>query len=308
MRFGGLDRIFGETGQNLGSVLQLDGVPQTGRVQRRVEANLDLPHAISVVLGDRASKLISGRGSHDGCVTTGAERHPEQFCTNLLELAVVAGHHINPGEPPDFSSCFGDHSLAVTAFQIRGRVFDDEIRGGRHKTTLRRASYHLLRGKPAISEEFVRNLLSAGLDAGATRGTLQRSLNMPRSTAAESALPLRCVLTCNFRSACSKRQTEHSALVSRRLHNHHPGTLHSGGRPQTSPERRGRWTRRLGPRLAGATQIGTGEDRDPKFTAAEHIQGMVHPVDQRSVDGVQALRSVQGDAGDVVLESFQFHC
>lgn len=73
---------------------------------------------------------------------------------------------------------------------------------------------------------------------GATRGTLRRSLNMARSTAAERALPLRCVLTCNFRSACAKRQTEHSALVSRWLHNHHPGTLHSVWRQQTSPERR----------------------------------------------------------------------
>jgi hypothetical protein len=92
---------------------------------------------------------------------------------NLLELAVVAGHHINPGEPPDFSSCFGDHSLAVTAFQIRGRVSDDvgfnEMGGGRHRAILRRASCRLLRGKTAISEEFARNLLSAGPDAQAYR-------------------------------------------------------------------------------------------------------------------------------------------
>jgi hypothetical protein len=80
-------------------------------------------------------------------------------------------------------------------------------------------------------------------------------------------------------------------------------------------ERRGPRTRRLGPRLAGATQIGsgtesasgTGEDRDPNLAAAERIQGMVHAVDQRSVDGVQALRPVQGDTGDVVLESCKFH-
>jgi hypothetical protein len=130
-------------------------------------------------------RRILSRGSHDRSATTGAERHHEQFCTKVLELAVVAGHHINPGEPPDFSSCFGDHSLAVTAFQIRGRVFDDEgsneIGRGGHNAILRRTSCHLLRGKTAISEEFVRNLPSAGPYAGATRGTLQRSLrNHPR--------------------------------------------------------------------------------------------------------------------------------
>jgi hypothetical protein len=119
------------------------------------------------------SEGFSGRGSHDGSATTGAERHHEHFCTDPLELAVVAGHHINPGEPPDFSSCFGDHSLALTAFQIRGRVFEDvgsnEMGRGGHRAILRRASCHLLRGKTAISEEFVRNLLSDGPDAGACR-------------------------------------------------------------------------------------------------------------------------------------------
>ena len=170
MRFGGLDRIIGEAGHKSGFGSPARWHDAIGRVQRRIEANLGLPHAISVGFGDRAGKLTSGRGSHDGCVTTGAERHHEQFCTNLLELAVVAGHHINPGEPPDFSSRFGDHSLAVTAFQIRRRIFDDEMTRGGHKTTLRRASYHLLRGKPAISEEFVRNLLSAGLGAWGDAG------------------------------------------------------------------------------------------------------------------------------------------
>ena len=70
------------------------------------------------------------------------------------------------------------------------------------------------------------------------------------------------------------------------------------------------------PGLAGAAEVGAGaesaagagQDRDPVFTAAERIQGVVHAVDQRSVDRVQPLRPVQGDAGDVVLESFEFDC
>ena len=112
-----------------------------------------------------ADRRVSGRGGHDGFATTGAGCHHKQFGTNLLdEVAVLAGHHINPGEPPDFSSCFGDRSLAVTAFQIRGRVFDDvgcnEMGRCGHRAILRRASCHPLRGKRAISEEFVENLLS----------------------------------------------------------------------------------------------------------------------------------------------------
>ena len=104
-------------------------------------------------LGDRGCVvLINFRASH------------EQRC-HPLELAVVAGHHINSGEPPDHSSCFGDHSLAKTAFQIRGRVFDgmgcDQIGEIEHGPIIRHASCHLLRGKLAISQGSVRNLLSA---------------------------------------------------------------------------------------------------------------------------------------------------
>ena len=98
-----------------------------------------------------------------------------------------------PGNRRISAVASGDHSLAVTAFQRRGRVSDDlgsnEMERGGHRAILRRASCHLLRGKTAISEECVRNLLSAGPDAGATRGTLQRSLSMPRSTAAERSSP-----------------------------------------------------------------------------------------------------------------------
>jgi hypothetical protein len=35
MRFGGLGRIIGEAGHNLGSVLQLDGMPQLGASSAR---------------------------------------------------------------------------------------------------------------------------------------------------------------------------------------------------------------------------------------------------------------------------------
>lgn len=103
-------------------------------------------------LGDRARfGLINFPANH------------EQRCCGPLELAVVAGHHINPGELPDYSSCFGDYPLAVTAFQIRGRVIDDVVYNligeGGHSAILRRASCHLLRGKTGIFEEFVRNLL-----------------------------------------------------------------------------------------------------------------------------------------------------
>ena len=103
-------------------------------------------------LGDRARfGLINFPANH------------EQRCCGPLELAVVAGHHIDPGELPDYSSCFGDYPLAVTAFQIRGRVIDDvvynQIREGGHNAILRRASCHLLRGKTGLFEEFVRNLL-----------------------------------------------------------------------------------------------------------------------------------------------------
>lgn len=104
-------------------------------------------------LGDRGCVvLINFRASHEQCC------HP-------LELAVVAGHHINSGEPPDYSSCVGDHSLAKTAFQIRGRGFDgmgcDQIGEIEHGPIIRHASCHLLRGKLAISQGSVRNLLSA---------------------------------------------------------------------------------------------------------------------------------------------------
>ena len=37
-------------------------------------------------------------------------------------------------------------------------------------------------------------------------------------------------------------------------------------------------------------------------------KGVVHAVDQRSVDGVEALRPVQGDAGDAILKSCEFNC
>ena len=100
-----------------------------------------------------------------GCVVLINFRASHEQCCYPLELAVVAGHHINSGEPPDYSSCFGDHSLAKTAFQIRGRVFDgmgcDEIGEIEHGAIIRHASCHLLRGKLAISQGSVRNLLSA---------------------------------------------------------------------------------------------------------------------------------------------------
>jgi hypothetical protein len=55
--------------------------------------------------------------------------------------------------------------LAKTAFQIRGRVFDDmgcdQIGEIEHGPIIRRPSCHLLRGKLAISQGSVRNLLSA---------------------------------------------------------------------------------------------------------------------------------------------------
>ena len=43
-------------------------------------------------------------------------------------------------------------------------------------------------------------------------------------------------------------------------------------------------------------------------TQGQRIEGLVNSVDQRPVDGVQALRPIQGDTGDVVFEGFQFHC
>lgn len=128
-------------------------------------------------LGDRARFAFSNfRANHERC------------CGEPLELAVVAGHHINPGEPPDLSICFGDHSLAETAFQIRGRLFDDvgcdETGGGGHRAILRRASCHLLRSKTAISEESVRNLVRAATFAAPVlnRGVpmVERSPSMVR--------------------------------------------------------------------------------------------------------------------------------
>lgn len=108
---------------------------------------------------------VSSLGGHARFGPISFRANHEQCCSGPLDLAVVAGHHINAGEAPDYSSCFGDYTLAVTAFQVRGRVFDDvvcnEIVEGGHSAILRRASCHLLRDKTAISEEFVRNLLSA---------------------------------------------------------------------------------------------------------------------------------------------------
>ncbi len=112
---------------------------------------------------------VSGRGSHDGFATTGAGRHLlDQLCCEPLELAVAAAHHINPGKPPNFSSCVGDHALAVTAFQIRGSGLADgvsnEMERGGHDSIIRCAPCRLLRGKVAIYEELVRNLLSVGAE------------------------------------------------------------------------------------------------------------------------------------------------
>lgn len=158
-----------------------------------------------------ADRRVSGRGGHDGFATTGAGCHHKQFGTNLLdEVAVLAGHHINPGEPPDFSSCFGDRSLAVTAFQIRGRVFDDvgcnEMGRCGHRAILRRASCHPLRGKRAISEEFVENLLSGApcasglqeslkITQGRSRFPPDRGPGVCASTAAHKAGIAVCVST-----------------------------------------------------------------------------------------------------------------
>lgn len=140
-----------------------------------------------------------------GCVVLINFRARHEQCCHLFELAVVAGHHINSAEAPDYSSCFGDHSLAKTAFQIRGRVFDDtgcdQIGEIKHGPIIRRPSCHLLRGKLTISQGSVRNLLSAATLKATVlnRAIVLKRVCAPCPPTTPCATTSRCIHLCAIR-------------------------------------------------------------------------------------------------------------